>query len=114
MLANARFYQLTLPLPRSYRSLAWSCFQHQKDSSGRCAPHFVVGGAFKGGTTSLYGYLAQHPQVALLGVPSPYTEATNVSLPDAAMVHIKEPVYWGMRQNIGVTYNAYRQTMPFV
>ena len=29
----------------------------------RCAPHFVIAGAPKGGTTSLFAYLLQHPEI---------------------------------------------------
>jgi hypothetical protein len=38
-------------------------------AEGRCAPYFFIIGAFKGGTTSLYRYLSEHPGVSTLAAP---------------------------------------------
>jgi hypothetical protein len=44
------------------RLAAWWLW-HRATSSLRVMPNFLIVGAMKGGTTSLFNYLAQHPQV---------------------------------------------------
>ena len=49
----------------------------------RCMPHFIIGGVPKAGTTSLYKYLLQHPQV----VPAKQKQLQFWCVPAAAQLH---------------------------
>lgn len=61
-------------------------------TQGRCAPYFFVIGVFKGGTTSLYNYLGQHPGVKLKFINDTNTNTnTNTNTPThARSVRLKE------------------------
>ena len=57
------------------------------DHKYTCLPHFIIGGVPKAGTTSLYKYLLQHPEVR----PAKDKELTfwgNVRLPPARPPHL--------------------------
>ena len=61
-----RFRPLASTLPRSLKAALWRGWLQARtfDASQRMLPAFIIIGAQKGGTTSLYNYLIQHPQIA--------------------------------------------------
>ena len=65
----------------------------------RCLPHFAVIGTPKSGTTSMFGYLVQHPEVV-----SPRTKE----------LHVFAPIVRGPRSGLNITPTNYTDKFPHI
>lgn len=81
-----------------------------------CAPHFVVAGAMKCGTTSMYAYLLNHPQVLPL---APGAKLNNKAvLAEKEVRFFNDPTYTQMVNKHGIDaaleeyYNLFQEIPP--
>ena len=71
-----------------------------------CAPQFIIPGSMKCGTTSLYTYLQDHPQV--LPLASPQESHTKAALADKEIRFLDNlPTKARQFSSLQATYNAY-------
>lgn len=62
--SHLRRWRRRLPAPWRARAYNQLLALRRRQSAWRALPHFIIVGAQKAGTSSLYAYLRQHPQIA--------------------------------------------------
>lgn len=91
-----------------------TCYSFNADPT-RCAPHWVIIGALKCGTTSVYAWLAKHPNVAVLG---PMKEDDIEEETDARMIdrplQFKETGFFNGRVKSDMAVKPYLRYFPTI
>lgn len=84
MIGNRRFIKFKGALPNLAKDIAYHLLltARKLNAKQRCVPDFLVAGTQKGGTTSMFNYLIQHPQIIppLRKAPQYYSVSWNKPL----------------------------------